>query len=91
MNFAAGKIPLGGKSPKNVYILYLYSLPAQETAKQRQCSNEAKMRNLLKFAGVPQTPQQISAVSGPKFTILWKDVELKELLSFNKFFPIVDT
>ena len=34
------------------------------------CSNAAKTRNLLKFAGVPQTRQQISAVSGPKFTIL---------------------
>jgi len=26
------------------------------------CSNAAKMRNPLKFAGVPQTRQQISAV-----------------------------
>jgi len=34
------------------------------------CSNAAKMRNPLKFAGVPQTHQQISAVSRPKFTIL---------------------
>jgi len=30
----------------------------------------AKTRNPLKFAGVPQTRQQISAVSGPKFSIL---------------------
>jgi len=35
-----------------------------------QCSNATKMRNPLKLAGVPQTRQQISAVSGPKFTIL---------------------
>jgi len=34
------------------------------------CSNAAKTRNPLKFTGVPQTRQQISAVSGPKFTIL---------------------
>ena len=34
------------------------------------CSNAAKTRNPLKFAGVPQTPEPISAVSGPKFTIL---------------------
>jgi len=34
------------------------------------CSNAAKTPNPLKFAGVPQTRQQISAVSGPKFTIL---------------------
>jgi len=59
-----------------------HSAPAQETAKHRakfgwplasnaeHCSNEAKTRNRLKFAGVPQTRQQISAVSGPKFTIL---------------------
>jgi len=25
----------------------------------------------LKLAGVPQTPEPISAASGPKFTILW--------------------
>ena len=34
------------------------------------CSNAAKTRNLLKFAGVPQTNETISAASGPKFTIL---------------------
>ena len=33
-------------------------------------SNAAKMRNPLQFAGVPQTPEPISAVSGLKFTIL---------------------
>ena len=40
------------------------------------CSNAAKTRNLLKFAGVPQTRQQISAVSRPKFTILWRHVAI---------------
>jgi len=34
------------------------------------CSNSAKMRHPLKFAGVPQTHQQISANSGPNFTKL---------------------
>ena len=34
------------------------------------CSNAATTRNPLKFAGVPQTRQQISAVSGLNFTIL---------------------
>jgi len=34
------------------------------------CSNADKTRNPLKLAGVPQTRQQIPAVSGPKFTIL---------------------
>jgi len=53
------------------------------------CSNAAKTRNQLKFAGVPKTPEPISAVSGPKFTILWGHVE--DILLLNKFFPIVDT
>jgi len=33
------------------------------------CSNTAKTRNPLKFAGVPQTGKPISAASGPKVTI----------------------
>ena len=48
------------------------------------CSNAAKKRNPLKFAGVPQTCQQISAVSMLKFTILPGHVE--EVLLLNKFF-----
>jgi len=44
----------------------------------------AKMRKPLKFAGVPQTGKQISAASGPKFTILWAHVE--DILLLNKFF-----
>ena len=31
------------------------------------CSNAAKTRNPLKFAGVPQTNETISAASGPTF------------------------
>ena len=50
------------------------------------CSNAANTRNPLKLAGVPQTRQQISAVSGPKFTILWG--RLKEILLFNIFFRL---
>jgi len=38
----------------------------------------------LKFAGVPQTGQPISAASRPKFTILWGHVE--DVLLLNKFF-----
>jgi len=34
------------------------------------CSNAAKTRNPLKFAGVPQTRQRVSAASRPKFPIL---------------------
>jgi len=35
------------------------------------CSNAAKTRNQLKFAGVPQNTGPISAANGPKLTILW--------------------
>jgi len=42
----------------------------QSLADAQSCSNAAKTRKALKFAGVPQTRQQISAVSRPKFTIL---------------------
>jgi len=49
-----------------------------------ECSNAAKTWKPFKLAGVPQTCQQISAVSGPKFTVLWGHVE--EILLFNNFF-----
>ena len=48
------------------------------------CSNAAKKQKPLKFVGVPQTPEPISAVSGPKFTIL--SVHVEEILLLNKFF-----
>ena len=48
------------------------------------CSNAGKKRTALKLAGVPQTRQQITAVSGTKFTISWGHVE--DILLFNKFF-----
>jgi len=53
------------------------------SGERRRCSNEGKTRNPLKFAGVPQTPEPISAVSRPKFTILWEYVE--DILLFNNF------
>ena len=56
----------------------------QSLATWLPCSNAAKTRNLLKLAGVPQTRQQISAVSGLKFTILCGHLEDISLL--NKFF-----
>ena len=49
------------------------------------CSNAAKTRNPLKFAGVPKTTGSISAASGPKFTILWGHVTY-DILLLNKFF-----
>jgi len=52
-------------------------------------SNAAKTPNPLKFAGVSQTNETISAANGPKFTILWGHVD--EILLLNKYFPIVDT
>jgi len=48
------------------------------------CSNAVKTRKPLKFVGVPQTPDPISAISGPKFAILWGHLE--DMLLFNKFF-----
>jgi len=48
------------------------------------CSNVAKTRKLLKFAGVPQSTGSISAANGPKFTISWGHVE--DILLLNKFF-----
>jgi len=48
------------------------------------CSNAANTQNPLKFAGVPQTNEMVSAASGPKFTIFLRHVE--EILLFNKFF-----
>jgi len=47
------------------------------------CSNAAKTRNQLKFAGVPQTIASISATSGTKFAILWGHVD--DILLLNKF------
>jgi len=49
----------------------VYKLTYLLTYLRVPCSNAAKTRNPLKFAGVPQTRQQISAASRPKFTILW--------------------
>jgi len=69
----------------------LYSMPQSlaDAHCYMPCSNAAKMRKPLKVAGVPQTPERISAASRPKFTILCRHVE--EILLLNKFFPIVDT
>jgi len=53
------------------------------------CRNAAKTQNPLKCAGVLETPEPVSAVSGPKFTILRG--HMYEVLLFNKFFSVVDT
>ena len=50
------------------------------------CSNAAKTRKPLKFAGVPQTPEPISAASGPYCGDVWR-----RYYCLTSFFPIVDT
>ena len=49
------------------------------------CSNAVKTRNPLKFAGVTQTIELISAISGPKFTIGPIVRTCGEMLLYNKF------
>jgi len=94
VNSARGKIPLGCKSPQKCI-----RVAAQETAKtsckvwlasgeQRCCSHEAMTRNPLKFAGVPQTPEPISAVSRLKFAILWRHVGEVLLFAVTSFFQL---
>ena len=62
-----------------------HSLVDAETPTTRALyRNAVKTRNPLKLPRVLQTRQQISAVSGPKFTISRGHVE--EILLFNKFF-----
>ena len=79
MNLARGKIPSGDKSCRKC----IYGIPGQDKAEhsanlwstsieRRRCSNKAKTRNPLKFAGVPQTGKRISAANQPKFAILWR-------------------
>ena len=50
------------------------------------CSNAAKTRKPLKFAGVPQTPEGMSAVSGPYCENMWG-----RYCCFTSVFPTVDT
>ena len=50
--------------------LYLMPQSLAHAHYYTSCSNAAKTRNQLKFGGVPQPNETISADSGPKFTIL---------------------
>jgi len=68
VNFAPDKIPLGARAPspgdrQTLSKVWLTSV------ERRRCSSEAKTRNPLKFSGVAQTPEPISAVSGPTFSV----------------------
>jgi len=53
------------------------------------CSNAAKTRNPLKFVGVPQTPEPISAVSGR--TLSYYEDMWRRHCCVTSFFPIVNT
>jgi len=53
------------------------------------CSNAAKTRNPLKFAGVPQTRQRISAASRPSSP--YCENTWGRHCCLRSFFPIVDT
>ena len=53
------------------------------------CSNAAKTQNPMKFAGVPQTRQQISAVSG-RSSPYCKDI-WRRYCCLTSFFLIVNT
>jgi len=64
--------------------LYSTSQSLADARYYMPCSNAAKTRNQLKFGGVPQTNETISAASGPKFTILWGHLE--DILLLNKLF-----
>jgi len=52
----------------------LCSTPQFGATTRVPCDNAAKMRNPLKLVEVLQTRQQISSVTGLKFTILWGDM-----------------
>ena len=77
--FCAWRNSVRGQEPPKVYIC---SVAAQDTAKHRAKFGWPPLNNVapptkprcetpLNFARVPQTPEPISAASGPKFTILW--------------------
>jgi len=63
----------------------LYSTPQSlaDAHYYMSCSNAANTRKPLKVAGVPQTPETVSAASGSKFAILW---DMWDILLLNKFF-----
>ena len=85
-----------GQEPPKMYVQCSRPGDGQTSCKvwlasseQHRSSDEGKTQKPLKFAGVPQTNETISAASGPKFTILWE--RLKEILLLNKFFSDCST
>jgi len=65
-----------GQEPPKIYIMYQPQIRSNivqslvTSAERRWCSNEAKMRDPLKFDGVPQTMLTDLSRQWPKFTIL---------------------
>jgi len=89
--FCSWQNAVRGQDPPKMYIQCTSPGDGKASCKvwlasgeRRRCSNEANTGNPLKFAGVSQTRQQISATSVPKFTILWERME--EILLFNQIF-----
>ena len=64
----------------------LYSTPQSlaDAHYYMPCTNAAKTRNQLKFGGVLQTNETISAASWPKFTILRGHVTCDSLGQFKR-------
>ena len=72
-NVMAAQPDIGGAlCESSVIPFFVYTTPQSlaDVHYYMPCSNDAKTRNQLKFGGVPQTNETISAASGPKFTIL---------------------
>jgi len=87
------KFRVGEQEPPKMYIWRTSPGDGQTSCKvwlasgeRRRSTNEAKTRTPLKFAGVPKTPERISAVSGPIFAILCRHVE--EILTLTSFFRL---
>jgi len=83
LNSAADKIPSGGKIPRKC----IYSVSAQERPNTVQslvglrwatcCSNEAKTRNSLKFAGCSKLRNRSQPLVGRRSTMLADIVKVK--------------
>ena len=82
MNKNVGNVQRDGRRAEYRWRPLLNAAVWLASGERRRCSNEAKTRNPLKFAEVPQTTEPISAASGQKFTILRAHVE-EALLFFS--------
>jgi len=85
VNFALGKIPSGGKSPRKC----IYSVAAQETAKHRAQFGWPPVSDVAavtKPRRQTQAPARISAVSGPTFAILSREDMRRRYCCLTTFF-----